>query len=250
MKRASNQIVLLWIAQILFYFITVHMTSYSYAFFFTIIYVCINLLFLFIPNKPAFTLFITVTLLSVFYLFYESWLYLWSTSAQLHYIIIHFLAIANFFLIYISTYMLKKLLHENRRLQAQVQTLEQYIGETKLLTRNEFERRGLLLEAAMKRRGETGMLVYFSFASFSNYTKRSVIDRVATLLLETVRSDFDLVGKYDEKTLVILLQNTNEYGVHIVMQRLQKKWKEWLTKDAISTINIKQEQLDGQRLTP
>ncbi|MEN1937305.1 dGTP triphosphohydrolase [Paenibacillus sp. 102] len=249
MKQMPNQIILLWIVQILFYFTTVHISSFPYAFFFTIIYVLINLLFLLISNKFAFTLFITGTLLSVFYLFYESWLYLWSTSTQLTYIIIHFLAIVNFFLIYISTYMLKKLLNENRRLQKQVQTLEQYIGETKLLTRQEFERRGLLLEAAMKRRSETGMLVYFSFTSFSSYTKRSVMDRVASLLLDTVRSDFDLVGKYDDNTLVILLQNTNEVGVNIVLMRLENKWEEWLTEEALSKIIIKQEKLGEQVLT-
>ncbi len=38
--------------------------------------------------------------------------------------------------------MLKKLVNENRRLRKQVQKLEQYIGETKLLTRQEFEKRG------------------------------------------------------------------------------------------------------------
>ncbi|MCI0767791.1 dGTP triphosphohydrolase [Bacillus sp. TL12] len=249
MKQMPNQIMILWIAQILFYFTTVHISSFPYAFFFTILYVLINLLFLFISNKFAFTLFIAGTLLSVFYLFYEAWLYLWSTSTQLTYIIIHFLAIVNFFLIYISTYMLKKLLHENRRLQQQVHTLEQYIGETKLLTRQEFERRGVLLEAAMKRRSETGMLVYFSFTSFGSYAKRSVMDRVASLLLDTVRSDFDLVGKYDENTLVILLQNTNKAGANIVLMRLENKWEEWLTEDALSKIIIKQEKLGEQVLT-
>ncbi|MED1300182.1 dGTP triphosphohydrolase [[Bacillus thuringiensis] serovar konkukian] len=248
MKRTSNQIILLWIAQILFYFITIHMTSYLYSFFFTIIYVLINLFFLFIPNKTALTLFVTVTSLSAFYLFYEAWLYLWNTSTQIDYIVIHFLTAANFFLIYASTYTFKKISNENRRLQAQVQILAQYIDDTKLLTRAEFERRRLLLETAMKRRGETGILICFSFASFNSYTKRSVIDRIATLLLETSRSDFDLVGKYDDNTLVILLQNTNETGVHIFMQRLQKKWKEWLTEDAISKIKIQQEKLGGQRL--
>ncbi len=249
MKQMPNQIILLWIVQILFYFTTVHMYSFPYAFFFTIMYVLINLLFLFTSNKFAFILFVAGTLLSVFYLFYEAWLYLWSTSTQLSYIIAHFLAITNFFLIYISTYMLKKLVNENRRLQKQVQTLEQYIGETKLLTRQEFEKRGLLLETAMKRRSETGMIIYFSFSSFSIYTKHSAMDRVASLLLDTVLSDFDLVGKYDDNTLVILLQNINEDGVNIVLKRLEHKWQEWFTEEAISKIKIKQEQLGGQMLT-
>ncbi|WP_026594004.1 dGTP triphosphohydrolase [Bacillus sp. UNC437CL72CviS29] len=249
MKKTPNQIILLWIVQILFYFTTIHINSYPYAFFFTIIYVLINLLFLFISNKFAFILFIAGTLLSVFYLFYEAWLYLWSTSTQFSYIIAHFLTTANFFLIYISTYMLKKLVNENKRLRKQVQKLEQYIGETKLLTRQEFEKRGLLLETAMKRRSETGMLIYFSFSSFSSYTRQSVMDHVASLLLDTVLSDFDLVGKYDDNTLVILLQNINEVGVNIVLKRLEHKWEEWFTEEAISKIKIKQEQLGGKGLT-
>lgn len=145
--------------------------------------------------------------------------------------------------------MLKKLVNENRRLRKQVQKLEQYIGETKLLTRQEFEKRGLLLETAMKRRSETGMLIYFSFSSFSSYTRHSVMDHVASLLLDTLLSDFDLVGKYDDNTLVILLQNINEDGVNIVLKRLEHKWEEWFTEEAISKIKIKQEQLGRKVLT-
>ena len=98
----------------------------------------------------------------------------------------------NFFIVYISTHLLKKVIHENRNLIARVKELEQYIGESKLLTRQEFERRQALITTAMKRRNETGIIIYFEFTSFSKYTKESVMDRVASLLVETVRTDFDL----------------------------------------------------------
>ncbi|MFD0770726.1 GGDEF domain-containing protein [Bacillus sp. CGMCC 1.60114] len=246
MKSTSHKVLLVWIVQILFYFGTVQMTEYKYALIFTIMYVTIHLLFLFIPDKRAFVLFIIGTILSVFYLFYEAWLYLWTTSEQLSYIVFHFFAASNFFLIYISTYLLKQVVHENKRLTEQLIKLEQYIAGTKLLTKQEFVNRGILLEAAMKRRDETGVLIYFDFSSFNTYTRDSVRDHVASLLLETVRNNFDLVGKYDDEKLVILLQNTNAAGAEIVMNRLHEKMKTWLTNAAIKQIQMKQEQIGKQ----
>ena len=249
MKSTSHKVLFVWIVQILFYFVTVQITEYKYALIFTIMYVAIHLLFLFIPDKQAFVLFIIGTILSVFYLFNEAWLYSWTTSEQLSYIIFHFLAASNFFFIYISTYLFKQVVHENKRLTEQLTKLEQYIAGTKLLTKQEFENRGILLEAAMKRRDETGVIIYFDFSSISKYTRRSVMDRVASLLLETVRNNFDLVGKYNDEILVILLQNTNAAGAEIVMNRLQEKMKAWLTDDAIKQIHMKQEQIGKQEST-
>ncbi|ABS23961.1 dGTP triphosphohydrolase [Bacillus cytotoxicus] len=250
MKYNSIKVLLLWIVQILFYFTTIYITAYKHAILFTISYVLVHILFLFIPDKQAFVLFILGTILSVFYLFYQSWVYLWSTSLQLKYMITHFLTVANFFFVYISTYMLKQVILENKNLTERIQVLEQYIGESKLLTRTEFERRQTLLIAAMKRRSETGIIIYFDFISFSKHTKKSVMDRIASLLLSTVRRDFDLVGKYDHHTLVTLLQNTDIAGAEIVMNRLYPKMKESLTDDAIQQIQITQKQVNGQESSP
>nr|WP_267255438.1 dGTP triphosphohydrolase [Bacillus thuringiensis] len=239
----------MWILQIVFYFTTVHVTNYEHALIFTIIYVLVNVLFLFLADKTAFIFFILGTIISVFYLFYQAWLHLWSTSDQWQYIITHFLMVANFFIVYITTHLLKKVIHENKTLTERVRTLEQYIGESKLLTRQEFERRQALLTTAMNRRNETGVIVYFDFTSFSNYTKESVMDRVASLLVETVRNDFDLAAEYNESTLVILLQNTNEAGADIVMNRLQPKLEKWLAAEAIQDIKISREQIGNKGQT-
>lgn len=168
---------------------------------------------------------------------------------QWEYIIIHFLIAANLFIVYISTHLLKKVILENRDLIERVKVLEQYIGESKLLTRQEFERRQALLTTAMNRRNETGIIIYFNFISFSKYTKESVMDRVASLLVDTVRTDFDLAAKYDGNTLVILLQNTNEAGANIVMNRLQPKMEQLLAAEAIQDIKISREQIGSKGQT-
>lgn len=249
MKDNYYKVLSMWILQILFYFTTVHVTQYEHALIFTIIYVIVNVLFLFLPDKTAFVFFILGTIISVFYLFYQAWLYLWSTSEQWEYIITHFLMAANFFIVYISTHLLKKVIHENKELTERVRTLEQYIGESKLLTRQEFERRQALLINAMNRRNETGVMIYFDFTSFSKYTKESVMDRVASLLVGTIRADFDLAAKYDNNTLVILLQNTNEAGADIVMNRLKPKMEQWLAAEAIQDIKISREQIGNKGQT-
>ncbi|HDW3053186.1 TPA: diguanylate cyclase [Bacillus cereus] len=246
MKDKFYKILSMWILQIVFYFTTVHVTNYEHALIFTIIYVIVNVLFLFLADKTAFIFFILGTIISVFY---QAWLHLWSTSDQWQYMITHFLMVANFFIVYITTHLLKKVIHENKTLTERVRTLEQYIGESKLLTRQEFERRQALLTTAMNRRNETGVIVYFDFTSFSKYTKESVMDRVASLLVETVRNDFDLAAEYDESTLVILLQNTNEAGADIVMNRLQPKLEKWLAAEAIQDIKISSEQIGNKGQT-
>ncbi|MDD1370041.1 GGDEF domain-containing protein, partial [Bacillus sp. MHSD17] len=134
-------------------------------------------------------------------------------------------------------------------LTERVRMLEQYIGESKLLTRQEFERRQALLINAMNRRNETGVMIYFDFTSFSKYTKESVMDRVASLLVGTVRADFDLAAEYDTNTLVILLQNTNETGADIVMNRLKPKMEQWLAAEAIQDIKISREQIGNKGQT-
>lgn len=249
MKDKFYKILSMWILQIVFYFTTVHVTNYEHALIFTIIYVIVNVLFLFLADKTAFIFFILGTIISVFYLFYEAWIHLWSTSDQWQYMITHFLMVANFFIVYITTHLLKKVIHENKTLTERVRTLEQYIGESKLLTRQEFERRQALLTTAMNRRNETGIMIYFDFTSFSKYTKESVMDRVSSLLVETVRNDFDLAAEYDENTLVILLQNTNEAGADIVMNRLQPKLEKWLAAEAIRDIKISREQIGNKGQT-
>ncbi|MBJ8072305.1 dGTP triphosphohydrolase [Bacillus mycoides] len=249
MKDKSYKILTMWILQILFYFTTVHVTKYEQALIFTVIYVLVNVLFLFLADKTAFVFFILGTIISVFYLFYEAWLHLWSTSDQWEHIITHFLMAANFFIVYISTHLLKKVVLENKKLTERVKVLEQYIGESKLLTRQEFDRRQALLTTAMNRRNETGIIIYFDFASFSKYTKESVIDRVASLLVDTVRTDFDLAAKYNGNTLVILLQNTNEAGANIVMNRLQPKMEQLLAAEAIQDIKISREQIGSKGQT-
>ncbi|MEJ9254781.1 dGTP triphosphohydrolase [Bacillus wiedmannii] len=249
MKNNFYKVLSMWILQILFYFTTVHVTQYEHALIFTIIYVIVNVLFLLLTDKTAFVLFILGTITSVFYLFYQAWLYLWSTSEQWEYIITHFLMAANFFIVYISTHLLKKVIHENQELTKRVRTLEQYIGESKLLTRQEFERRQALLITAMNRRNETGISIYFDFTSFSKYTKESVMNRVASLLVETIRDDFDLAAEYDNNKLVILLQNTNEAGADIVMSRLKPKMEQWLAAEAIQDIQISREQIGNKGKT-
>ena len=79
--------------------------------------------------------------------------------------------------------------------------------------------------------------------------QRKVLYRVASLLVETVRNDFDLTAEYDNNTLVILLQNTNEAGADIVMNRLKPKMEQWLVAEAIKDIKISREQIGNKGQT-
>ncbi|MCT4567629.1 hypothetical protein N3930_05225, partial [Bacillus thuringiensis] len=56
-------------------------------------------------------------------------------------------------------------------------------------------------------------------------------------------------AKYDNNTLVILLQNTNEAGADIVMNRLKPKMEQWLAAEAIRDIKISREQIGNKGQT-
>jgi hypothetical protein len=51
----------------------------------------------------------------------------------------------------------------------------------------------------------TGVIIYFDFTPFSKYTKESVMDRVASLLVETVRNDFG-VSRILVLLVILILQ--------------------------------------------
>lgn len=94
---------------------------------------------------------------------------------------------------------------------------------TDILTFNEFMERAKLLITGMRRRGETAYYLVFEVIGEKDYQKRVVYEKLTKLLLQSVRVNYDLVGKGGHNRIIVLLSNTNEEGVQIVLQRLAQK---------------------------
>ena len=61
------------------------------------------------------------------------------------------------------------------------------------------------------------------------------------------RKNYDIVGQYDNTTLIVLLQNTEEKGLEIVRGRLEKLMVERLEEGAIEKIRWTVIKIDGDK---
>ncbi|MFD3448872.1 hypothetical protein ACFDTO_30355 [Microbacteriaceae bacterium 4G12] len=246
MVRMSTRISMLLAVQFAFFFLTVLYTQLGQNVLFVVLYIFASCLFFFIQNETSFSIFIIGILVSMFFLLFQAFSKGWNTVVQAQQIGLHFLVIANFFLIYITTYSFKVVLQENKSLHQKTMELENYVAGLNILTMNEFKKRTKLIQVAQTRRGEQGMLIYINLSAIGKYVQSSVFDTVGTTALETIRTDFDLVGKLNTFSLIILLQNTNENGAQIVINRLLAKLKENLEKNAVQHIEITMKQLTDE----
>lgn len=113
----------------------------------------------------------------------------------------------------------KKSDEERRELKIKAKELEKYLGSTNLLTNFEFENRVNLISTGTQRRKEENFYIIFKSENVHSATD-SLSFLIEKLLLKTVRSDFDLVTKLNDNSYLVFLQNTNETGCSIVVDRL------------------------------
>lgn len=159
----------------------------------------------------------------------------WDADIQLRAIFHHIVMMFHMVMMYVCLYWLKGLEEENHHLKEQVAVFMKYVGSSKVLTRQEFEERRALVNKAMERRGEKGYEIYFSLESFPVSVCNALLDQLTALAVQTFRERYDLVGKWDDMTFVVLLQNTDEKGMRIAMDRYFLKVRE--------TIRIQEEEI-------
>lgn len=139
-------------------------------------------------------------------------------ASQLDFIIQHTLLSASLIIIWLLFSAMKKLQEETDQLKEKVKSLEKYEGSLNLLTNYEFTNRVHVITTGTKRRNEKNYYVLFT-VSFDAFTKDSMDYVFSETLLESVRTQFDLVTKLDD-SYIVFLQNTNEEGCSIVVDRI------------------------------
>lgn len=113
----------------------------------------------------------------------------------------------------------KKLKDELEIMKEKAEELEKYVGSSNLLTRSEFINRIKFITTGTQRRGEENYYVSIK-ADASDKTKEAMSFLLMQTLLQTVRSDFDLVTKLADDSYLIFLQNTKKEGCLKVVERL------------------------------
>jgi hypothetical protein len=198
-------------------------------------YVLAIFLFVVLSRRQGFVLLIAYIVATALAGLVKAFMNGWNAGIQLQAIFNHIVMMFHIVMVYICLYWLKGLEEENRHLKEQVAAFMKYVGSSKVLTKQEFEERRALVNKAMERRGEKGYEIYFSLESVPVSVRSALFDQLTALAVRTFRERYDLVGKWDDTTFVVLLQNTDEKGMGIAMDRYFSKVKE--------TIHIEEEEI-------
>lgn len=134
-------------------------------------------------------------------------------------ILAHIATIINIAIAYAFIYCIKKIDIENMTLKVQIENMLDYVGSTKLLTKQEYEERKAMLVKAMQRRKEKGFEIFFYVKNINSKARDTIFDKLSFYALKNFRNDYDLVGKWDNYCFTVLLQNTNEDGLNIALNR-------------------------------
>ncbi|SNS57971.1 hypothetical protein SAMN05446037_101392 [Anaerovirgula multivorans] len=235
MKNSKWQ-TFLHIGQFLLFYITIfHFFSSDKQIFFIGQYIIFIILFKILSKRSGFILLIAYNLLIALGYLFIGFIEMWEALRQLEGIVNHLVLILNIAVLYGFTYIAKSVEEENVELKERVEELTQYIGSSEMLTKQEYKRRSSLIKKAMERRGELGYEIQFSVKEKNLHVQKAVFNTLTNLALATFRNQYDLVGKWSKDSFVVLLQNTDEAGMEIALNRYYTRINEKL--------NIKEEEL-------
>lgn len=141
---------------------------------------------------------------------------------QIDYMYIHVLLSAFLVTYWVLNVYIKRIVQENDLLQHKLTVLQRYEVHTHLLTTSEFKERAKILYQSAQRRNEQLWLLSLYIRRTDNRILQSVRERIGKIALESVRAEFDIVTA-NHKTIIILLQNTNEEGVQVVEKRIRHR---------------------------
>lgn len=139
----------------------------------------------------------------------------------LHHILFSIFVIS-FWLFFVSV---KTAVEENNTLRQKVRELEKYQGELMMLSNSEFNNQAELFLTGMRRRREQGFLVEVMLRD-SSYTQEALQEVMSSVLIDSIRSQFDLVTNNGDRSFTMFLQNTDEKGLGIVLERINENCRE------------------------
>ena len=175
----------------------------------------------FMSITKNFILILSVILLFGFFLLFYTYIRSSTLDIQIGYIVQQVLLAASLILIWLIFNQIIRVREQLASLKDRVNELEKFEGSSNLLTIAEFSSRVSLITKGTKRRGEENYYILFNVLN-SGKTNKSMNYVLSEALLNTVRAQYDLVTDLKNDSFLVFLQNTNEDGCYIVIDRLFK----------------------------
>lgn len=145
----------------------------------------------------------------------------WSSFQQISGIILHILLLLHLFSLYSLSKYVFNIQTDNLLLKKKLKELEEYVVDDHVLSRREFEKQAENIITSMVRKNEYGFLVKVDVSQMNKHVLQSAMISLAVIIYETLRKNYDLIGQYNNKTIIFLLQDTHEEGLDIVIKRIK-----------------------------
>ena len=129
-------------------------------------------------------------------------------------------------LAWICGYSIQKYASEFHHLHNEVKRLQKIEDNTGFLTYNEFLTEAKLLFTGLQRRKEEGFLVKIHFSEEVDFKVKVIKEKVVKLIMQSIRAEYDLACYLNGTGFLIFLNNTNQNGVEIVIERFYQHLKE------------------------
>lgn len=215
----QRRLTLIQVLQFLIFYITISNFLPMTMPYFVGQYILLMLIFSFSSERRGFVFLISyVLIIGIAYLFL-GFLKNWESLRQLEAIKSHLALIINGSITYISSYLSRRLQQENSNLIQRVNELQEYVGYSRLLTKQEFIKRSNIIKMAMVRRDEEGYQLHFSLEKFDSHVQKTAFESLTNIAIAVFRNEYDLIGQWEENSFVVLLQNTSEKGMQIALNR-------------------------------
>jgi GGDEF domain-containing protein len=191
-----------------------------FAYFFILI-----LLTYFYDNLKSFTFLVAVMLSIAFYYVAMAWISPNEKYSQFNMIAQQLIVITLSVFLWVQSIYVKNIVNKNENLERRVKELEKINPETGIMNFREFLDRAETIYTAIKRRKENGQLIIIKLADISTggnlKTSKTLMKLLGEAIIKSIRKNYDIVGIYDSNTFMALLQNTNQFGSEIVINRIK-----------------------------
>lgn len=161
---------------------------------------------------------LTISLILGFCFLIYSFVIQSSHSLQIDLIVHHLFVTISLIFLWLFFNQIKKIHEENIQLHTRITELKRFEQTPGLLYFPEFIIRANVILTGTKRRNETSHLIKIA-PNVSSEIFDSVFYLLMECALQAIRADYDLVTKKDQ-SLIIFLQNTDQSGCKIVLDRL------------------------------
>ncbi|WP_165820806.1 hypothetical protein [Pueribacillus theae] len=180
-----------------------------------------------VRERFAFLYAVTLVLCYGIFLTVQAFLHIETSDVQLLYVYNHLLFTSFILSFWILLNYIKKIGYKVDGLIEQVHELQKYNQKTGILTRNEFMNQAEWVIKSIARGHGEAWFVEITITYKNKRIQKNLQELLEKVVLQSIREKFDLVTA-TKNTIYILLKDTHEEGVEIVLNRIHELSKKEL----------------------